>query len=402
MKKIILLLLITVFSPLAKSQWVSLNGPGGAQLRCVYTTPGKIYTGSSNMKFHLTTNEGAVWSNPSTGLTDNGVYAMVKYGANMVVGTNSGIFYNDSLVSLSWQTSNNGLTNFSITSFCISGSKILAGTYGGGIFGNDALDTYWYSLDSGVTNQTVISLYVNGPDIYCGTYGGGIFKSTNQGYSWSEFNQGLLNFYVSCFTAAGSNMYCGTYGAGVFKSTNAGLNWTQINTGLNNTTIMGLVNYGTNVIAATQAGVFVTANAGTNWVQFNTGLSNQNITCMNLNSEKLLVGVDFAGISARNLSEVGGVGISNGSSVLSFKLNQNYPNPFNPSTNISFSLDKNSEIKLSLYDVTGKLIRVLREGFFRAGDYEFNYDFQNLSAGIYFYSLETPDKKLTNKMILTK
>jgi hypothetical protein len=379
-----------------------MNGPMGAQLRCIYTTPGKIYTGSANVKLNYTTNDGVNWINSTSGFVDNGVFAIIKYGNNIVAGTNSGIFYNDTNISAAWTPTNNGITNFSITSFCISGSKIMAGTYGGGIFANDALTTFWYYLGSGLTNQVVTSLHVDGPNIYCGTYGGGMFKSTNQGFSWSEINTGLINFHISCITTGGGNVYCGTYGAGVFKSTDAGANWVQMNNGLFNTTIMGLSAPATKLFAATQSGVFATFDAGANWIQFNEGLSNQSLTCMGVSSDKVYVGVEWSGISVRNTAQI--ISVHNNTSVSdrSFTLHQNYPNPFNPSTNITFSLKKSSDIKLLLYDVSGKLLRVLQEGFFRTGEYGIKVNLQEFGTGIYFYSLETPEGKITQKMILAK
>ena len=71
-----------------------------------------------------------------------------------------------------------------------------------------------------------------------------------------------------------------------------------------------------------------------------------------------------------------------------FTLYQNYPNPFNPSTTIKFELKNNSYVKLRIYDISGKEIMTLENGFKSSGYYSERFDASKLSSGIYFYSLE--------------
>ena len=89
-----------------------------------------------------------------------------------------------------------------------------------------------------------------------------------------------------------------------------------------------------------------------------------------------------------------------------FELLQNYPNPFNPQTRIKYSIPKNSNVLIKLYNIQGKDIATLAEGIHTAGTYEINFninDFSSvLSSGIYFYKLITDDLSLTRKMLLTK
>lgn len=98
------------------------------------------------------------------------------------------------------------------------------------------------------------------------------------------------------------------------------------------------------------------------------------------------------------------VGITqNGNTVPSnYSLAQNYPNPFNPSTNISFSIPKQSAVSLTVYDVTGKQVAVLVNRELNAGDYTANFNAAGLSSGAYFYKLEAGGYKETKKMLLLK
>jgi hypothetical protein len=79
-----------------------------------------------------------------------------------------------------------------------------------------------------------------------------------------------------------------------------------------------------------------------------------------------------------------------------------YPNPFNPSTIIRFTLTQKQQVKLSVFDILGKEIEVLLKGEKEAGIHEVNFDAMNLSSGLYFYRIETPNFNETKKLILLK
>lgn len=106
-------------------------------------------------------------------------------------------------------------------------------------------------------------------------------------------------------------------------------------------------------------------------------------------------------------NENGVVNINNGGTYVTefpkdFKLYQNYPNPFNPTTRIKYEITKGTHIKLSIYDVNGKLIKILENGYRSIGDYEISFDGSKLSSGAYFYKLETETYNETKRMLLIK
>ena len=85
-----------------------------------------------------------------------------------------------------------------------------------------------------------------------------------------------------------------------------------------------------------------------------------------------------------------------------FVLEQNYPNPFNPTTTIQFSLPAQSDVTLTVFDMLGRKIQVVHQGPLRAGGHEMEFDATGLPSGIYLYRLNTPEKSLTNTMLLLK
>ncbi|NOR45098.1 MAG: T9SS type A sorting domain-containing protein [Candidatus Delongbacteria bacterium] len=94
-------------------------------------------------------------------------------------------------------------------------------------------------------------------------------------------------------------------------------------------------------------------------------------------------------------------GIS-GSIPLQTNLEQNYPNPFNPTTTISFSIVEPGDVKLNIYNFSGQLVSSLVDREMVAGHHTVSFDASNLSAGIYYYTLEADNMTMSNKMILAK
>lgn len=90
------------------------------------------------------------------------------------------------------------------------------------------------------------------------------------------------------------------------------------------------------------------------------------------------------------------------SSPKDFTLEQNYPNPFNPSTNISFTLPKSSNVKLTIYNQIGEVVKELVNQQLEAGVYIYNWNAEGHSSGIYLYELQADGFKQTKKMSLLK
>jgi len=90
-----------------------------------------------------------------------------------------------------------------------------------------------------------------------------------------------------------------------------------------------------------------------------------------------------------------------------FILHQNYPNPFNPSTTISYQVPERSFIKISVYNILGKEVRTLIEEEQTAGQFELEFESNNLPSGVYLYVLTATTEtglqvKEGKKMLLIK
>ncbi|MCD6161064.1 MAG: T9SS type A sorting domain-containing protein [candidate division Zixibacteria bacterium] len=85
-----------------------------------------------------------------------------------------------------------------------------------------------------------------------------------------------------------------------------------------------------------------------------------------------------------------------------FTLSQNYPNPFNPTTTIEYTLSKNCDVRLNIYDLLGRKVTELVNENQSAGNYQAAWDAGNVVSGIYFYELQAGDYKAVKKMTLLK
>lgn len=85
-----------------------------------------------------------------------------------------------------------------------------------------------------------------------------------------------------------------------------------------------------------------------------------------------------------------------------FRLSQNYPNPFNPSTTIRYSVAEMSNVRLTVYDILGRVVATLVNDVHAPGIYNVNFDASRLASGTYIYRIEAGDFMSTRKMLLIK
>ncbi len=304
-----------------------------------------------------------------------------------------------------------GLTKYDGLTFTTFLSDNSGGQNVGG--GNSELaDNYVYALT--IDHQG---------NIWAGTKGSGIsmLSPTGEWITYNAGNSGLLSDVVhagSADTDLNNNVRMGfgqanTVGAAIFD----GNNWEPIND-MKNTRMRDIVHdkHGSvwfgdkNSNESSSAGLW--KFDGSNYTFFNTGNSGIASNIVNMiavdhkNGEIWVAG--GKGVSV--LSGAIPVGIENEEPALfeSCYLLQNFPNPFNPETFIEFSLDKTQNIKLSIFNLSGQLIRRLLSGEKSVGNHKVKWDGRNdmgqpVSSGIYLYRLDAEHGRfLTKKAILIK
>jgi glucuronoarabinoxylan endo-1,4-beta-xylanase len=121
-------------------------------------------------------------------------------------------------------------------------------------------------------------------------------------------------------------------------------------------------------------------------------------------------GVSTLNIPGRSITTITTLDISGGVEdkiQTDFTLVQNYPNPFGATTTIRYSLNKPSEVILTIRNVAGQRVRTLQNTFQSAGVYSVVWDATDdnnrpVGPGVYFYQLEAGGKNIQKKMVLIR
>jgi hypothetical protein len=113
------------------------------------------------------------------------------------------------------------------------------------------------------------------------------------------------------------------------------------------------------------------------------------------------------GLLQGSLNRLTGVEFPEADLPLTFELAQNYPNPFNPSTQIGFSLPKQSPVKLQVFDIMGREVATLVDEVLPAGAHKVVWNGRDqsgtrLSSGMYFYRIQATEFIAVKRMALVK
>ncbi len=131
------------------------------------------------------------------------------------------------------------------------------------------------------------------------------------------------------------------------------------------------------------------------------------ISCSNygMSSEQesdVYVGIDSLVNTNFVLIPTSPVGVKSDVLINEYQLLQNYPNPFNPSTTINFSVKKEGNVQIKVYNVLGSEIATILNKKLSNGNYNVMFNANNLPSGIYIYQLKAGATTLSKKMMLMK
>ena len=208
---------------------------------------------------------------------------------------------------------------------------------------------------------------------------------------------GLANSSAIWFNDNAKGMVGGT---SMQYTTNSGANWSPITTS-GTGDISGITGAGSDWWYVRGTGIYYSSNNGLIWSTDYTAPSGSHQHISKSRTGNVMWAVRTAGGIAKSL---GPIGIEPISSEIpkSYSLYQNFPNPFNPSTTIRFDISKESFVKITVFDETGREVSRLVNENLRAGKYEIHWAASMHASGMYFYKLESAGFVETKKMVLIK
>jgi Secretion system C-terminal sorting domain len=250
-------------------------------------------------------------------------------------------------------------------------------------------------------------------------YVSGLFKSIDKGTSWIKLPLDPGYWGISCVAVDphnSNNVYATVFSrglppGGVFKSTDGGMTWEEKNNGLDNTNwqIQSILinSTETNELFIGTASIqnkilFHRFDSESVWALFNNGLPDSGgvgTIVLDGAHNRLVIAVgdwQETGIYTYDLVA------NTPSKPETFSLQQNYPNPFNSTTTICYTLPEDVFVRIELYDILGRKVRMLEDNFRAPGTYAVKLEGSDLPSGVYFYRLVAGPKAIVRKAVLIK
>lgn len=225
-----------------------------------------------------------------------------------------------------------------------------------------------------------------------------LFKTVNGGITITELT-GLPNRFMPDIAIHPTNdsivyVVCSGFGTShVYKTIDGGMNWQAMDNGLpdipTNTIVIDPF-FPDFIYVGNDAGVWFSANGGLNWEPFVAGLPEAAIAfhlSISPANRKLRIATHGNGAYQSPLVEPGILNLEEGPGRQIAYLGQNFPNPASQQTAISFNLECMAQIRLSLYDMNGRLVKTFFEGPKRQGSHTILIDVSSLPPASYLYEL---------------
>ncbi|MEO6694129.1 MAG: T9SS type A sorting domain-containing protein [Ignavibacteria bacterium] len=234
------------------------------------------------------------------------------------------------------------------------------------------------------------------------------FKTTSGGLNWQNVEM-PIGFEIPEFrklTIINNHFgwVIGQGGGRVFRTNNFGDSWEVLDTIFTNRDMysIGFADTSIGFTGGSFGVIYKTTDGGFNWLSQNNGGDPRFWGAIHCYNDSIVWGVGGAGkimhttTGGATIVDVGG---TSEFIAQDYTLFQNYPNPFNSQTKIRYELKVESNVLLTIYSITGEALMILEQSRKRAGTYEINFNADELSSGVYIYSLTT-DKIILNKKLL--
>jgi len=377
--------------------WLNNSISGKDPFSLISDDSGYIYAGTLGSGIYRIEGKGTSrWTNTRLGSTCDYIYSFARDNDTVFAATGCGIFRTSDR-GKHW--TNIGPASFNDIGYSVAvggGGELFAGTTYG-VLRCRAGDTLW--RPAGLRTTKIIGVAAGGGgDLYALSEGEGVYLSTNDGKTWID--RGLARSDVLTLAISGSgDLFVGEYG-GVSRSTDRGLSWQEIQIGPLN--VFSFAFRGDWVYAATTDGVYYSTDGGDTWSPAGSaGMNEKFALSVAFDPEGHL----YAGTYRGGVYVSSGIvtGVDRGRGIpLAEHLEQNYPNPFNPTTNIRFSVPRQSHVTLKVFDMLGREVATLANEVKPPGAYAISWDAKGVSSGLYFYRIVAGAWVETKKMLVIR
>ncbi len=404
------------------------SGLANAMIWTMYTDGTDIYAGLGFFGgAYRSTDNGNTWSSVS-GLEYKWVMSFTENAQYIFAGAIYGGAFRSSDNGNTFTPINNGLDNRVSILAVMGDSTIFAGTgdpngqAAAGMYRSNDNGTSWTQINNGLPPTSMIwGLAVKDTNLFASTSSSdgsaaNVYLTTDKGNNWSTVDSGLVSNYIQALFIDDTTIFAGTIGSGTWwrplsevilpveltsftgnirSDGSVLLNWSTA-TESNNRGFeiqRSIPNSGTPNSTWTKIG-FIAGN-GTTTRPETYSFVDKNVSSGNYVYR--LKQIDFDGSFKYSKEVEVNVNVPS-----QFSLSQNYPNPFNPTTTIDYSIQKDGNVSLKVFNTLGQQVAELINGNMKAGQHQVTFDASRFASGIYYYRLESNNKVLIKKMILLK
>jgi photosystem II stability/assembly factor-like uncharacterized protein len=410
---VLVMLLMLAINGLA--QWTRIETSPDQVVLDITEDNGVLYIGVNRTGAFKSTDHGETWDPINSGLVEleaRSIYKILISGDTLWAATDDGIYRSEN-GGENWNKRSNGipvaggaLFEHTQSLFDYNGS-LFTGAWTG-IYKSDDRGENWYPVNTETSGVGPRHFMEHHGILFAARESNNTpyaYRSTTNGESWTPYN--TLGFPSFSFYSDGDNLWCGSI-VGVWLSTDDGQTWEQKNEGLPpdpyNSCVLRLNGYMiTSQQVAFDSAVFVSSDEGEHWENFSEGIESV------YHVEKLFVHENFllAGTNDGLFRRDTAITVPNAVDPVvqtpeSPQLLESYPNPFNATTTLAYHLPASGLVSLRIFDLLGREVAVLKDGFVSSGNYQATFNGDNLSSGIYFARLEAGAFSQTMKMVLLK
>jgi hypothetical protein len=353
-----------------------------------------------NEGLYRSTNGGDTWSGPVYSVSSgNNIFSIaVKLGSpnyTIFAGTRIGVMRSTDSGG-SFQSVNNGIpANSWVRDLEIDSSGTIAAATTNGLFISTNNGDLWEQATGIPASDTTVTLLFDYPLSNQDGNNSRLYTGSENGYIYQSFFESRYLFAV-ILTVFGDGEVASIFGTYLLTESKK---------------INALAVYPT---VGDVGGVYVTNDTRAGFVKENDGLpANPKVSALSGRVVQTRVSEEvemFAGLyentstGAKIYKRTFVVGVEDISSEIpdEYNLEQNYSNPFNPSTTIEFSLPEQTFVKLEIFNSLGEKVSTLVSEELNVGNYKYEWNAENQSSGIYYYSLTTNNFSITKKLVLLK
>lgn len=410
---------VTVFP--ATPLWESQVSPTATSLFSIKAVSGTVAwasggNGSATGPAVIRTSDGgATWASATGNLPGSDLYCITAIDANRAwVGTGAGKIYATSDGGATWSQQVypgtqspfiNGVWMFANGTGFAEGDPASGGRFV--VLKTTDFGASWVHTNEPVGGSSEAgwnnSFWMTDENhIWFGTNANKVWRSTDAGATWSSAASGTTNSYGVSFKDGDNGVVIHDNGT-VRVTTNGGASWVAAATPA--ATFLAGTAYlpGTNSIwVATGTNPYRSTNSGSSWAA-------QTLYPFTGQIQHISFADTTAGWVVTSNGEVlryrvpGSTGIGEGAGLPdAFAVSQNFPNPFNPATTISFTMLQRASVSLRVYDLLGREVATLVDGFREAGSHTVRFDATGLPSGTYFYRVASGTFMSVHKMLLLK